>query len=164
MQMVSLSRAHTLIKALVFRAICEAALLNYILQLHKARHAGELYTIKKLLTAPVIHRGKTSLKPDKKSIWCMYTLLVMSRSNVCTRNAEATQWAVTKGFRAMAVRSFITSGCPASGIPPALIWRSKLGRIFGIICINMDTLYQKNRFSCSEPCLGTWRYSIARSF
>ncbi|NND90315.1 MAG: transposase, partial [Granulosicoccus sp.] len=68
-QMVSLSRVQKLLKTLIGRAISEAVLLKYILQLHQALDAWEQDAIKLLLASPVMHVDETSLKLDKKNHW-----------------------------------------------------------------------------------------------
>jgi cytochrome c2 len=68
-QMVSLSRVQKLLKTLIGRAISEAVMLKYILQLHQALEAWEQDAIKHLLASPVMHVDETSLKLDKKNHW-----------------------------------------------------------------------------------------------
>ena len=68
-QMISLNRVQRLLKTLIGRAISEAAMLKYILQLHQALEAWEQDAIKQLLACPVMHVDETSMRLDKKNHW-----------------------------------------------------------------------------------------------
>jgi transposase len=68
-QMVSLNRVQKLLKTLIGRAISEAVMLKYILQLHQALETWEQDAIKQLLASPVMHVDETSLRLDKKNHW-----------------------------------------------------------------------------------------------
>jgi transposase len=68
-QMVSLSRAQKLLKTLIGRAMSEAVMLKYILQLHEALEGWEQDAISQLLASPVMHVDETSLRLDKKNHW-----------------------------------------------------------------------------------------------
>ena len=68
-QMVSLSRVQKLLKSLIGRAISEAVMLKYILQLHEALEVWEQDAIRQLLESPVMHVDETSMRLDKKNHW-----------------------------------------------------------------------------------------------
>lgn len=68
-QMVSLNRVQKLLKTLIGRALSEAVMLKYVLQLHEALASWERDAIEKLLASPVMHADETSLKLDKKNVW-----------------------------------------------------------------------------------------------
>jgi hypothetical protein len=68
-QMVSLSRVQKWLKTLIGRAISEATMLKYILQLHQALESWERAAIETLLAAPAMHVDETSLRLDKTNHW-----------------------------------------------------------------------------------------------
>jgi hypothetical protein len=68
-QMVSLNRVQKLLKTLIGRAISEAVMLKYILQLHQALENWEQEAIRQLLVSPVMHVDETSMRVEKKNHW-----------------------------------------------------------------------------------------------
>ena len=68
-QMVSLNRVQKLLKTLIGRAMSEAVMLKYILQLHDALEMWEASAIECLLESPVMHVDETSLRLEKKNYW-----------------------------------------------------------------------------------------------
>lgn len=68
-QMVSLSRVQALVKNLIGRAISQAILLKYILQLHEALAPWEEQAIERLLVSPVMHVDETSMRVNKSKHW-----------------------------------------------------------------------------------------------
>jgi len=90
-QMVSLNRVQKLLKTLIGRAISEATLLKYVLQLHQALEQWEQEAIDTLLTSPVMHVDETSLRLDKKKHWvhvCLAGDITLKRLHA-KRGAEA---------------------------------------------------------------------------
>ena len=68
-QMLSLKRVQQTIQALIGKAIAEATILNYVMQLHLALEAWEQAAIEQLLSQPAIHVDETSLRVEKKKHW-----------------------------------------------------------------------------------------------
>ena len=68
-QMVSFNRVQSLLKTLIGRAISEATLLKYILQLHKALAPWEDQAIKRLLASAVMNVDETSMRVEKTKHW-----------------------------------------------------------------------------------------------
>lgn len=68
-QMVSLNRVQKLLKTLIGRAISEAVMLKYILQLHHALEGWEQEAIRQLLLSAVMHVDETSMRVEKKNHW-----------------------------------------------------------------------------------------------
>ena len=68
-QMVSLNRVQKLLKTLIGRAISEAVMLKYILQLHQALEDWEQEAIRQLLVSPVMHVDETSMRVEKTNHW-----------------------------------------------------------------------------------------------
>jgi transposase len=68
-QMLSLMRGQQTIAALIGKAISEAAILNYVMQLHLALEAWEQAAIEQILSQPAIHVDETSLRVEKKKHW-----------------------------------------------------------------------------------------------
>lgn len=68
-QMVSLNRVQKLLRTLIGRAISEAVMLKYILQLDTALAVWEQDAIRQLLASPVMHVDETSMRVDKKNHW-----------------------------------------------------------------------------------------------
>jgi transposase len=68
-QMLSLKRVQQSIMALMDKAISEATILNYVMQLHLALEAWEQAAVEQLLSEPAIHVDETSLRVEKKKHW-----------------------------------------------------------------------------------------------
>ena len=68
-QMVSLNRIQKSIKTLIGRAIAEATILKYVIQLNDALALWEKTAIEQILAMPVMHVDETSLRVDKKNHW-----------------------------------------------------------------------------------------------
>jgi hypothetical protein len=68
-QMLSLKRVQQSIMALIDKAISEATILNYVMQLHLALQAWEQAALAQLLSEPAIHVDETSLRVEKKKHW-----------------------------------------------------------------------------------------------
>ena len=68
-QMVSFNRVQSLLKTLIERAISEATLLKYILQLHKALAPWEDQAIVRLLASAVMKVEETSMRVGKTKHW-----------------------------------------------------------------------------------------------
>ncbi len=68
-QMLSLKRIQKSIKTLIGRAISEAVILKYVMQLHLVLEQWEQSAIEKLLQMPAIHADETSLRVDRKNHW-----------------------------------------------------------------------------------------------
>jgi transposase len=67
--MLSLKRVQQSIMALMDKAISEATILNYVMQLHLALEAWEQAAVEQLLSEPAIHVDETSLRVEKKKHW-----------------------------------------------------------------------------------------------
>ncbi len=115
-QMVSLNRVQKLLKTLIGRAISEAVMLKYILQLHVALEAWEQDAIRQLLASPVMHVDETSMRLDKKNHW----VHVCSAGDITLKRLHAKRGSVAMDeiniTRAMAASSFTTAGPPISAI------------------------------------------------
>jgi hypothetical protein len=68
-QMLSLKRVQQSIRTLIDRAISEATILKYVLQLHRALAVWEKTAIEQLLAQPTLHVDETSLRVDRKNHW-----------------------------------------------------------------------------------------------
>ncbi len=68
-QMIPLKRLQQTIKTLIGKAISEATILKYMMQLHRSLEDWEHASIVKLLNMPAIHADETSLRVDKKNHW-----------------------------------------------------------------------------------------------
>ena len=68
-QMVSFNRAQTLLKNLIGRAISQATMLKYILQLHEALAPWEDQAIKLLLDSAAMNVDETSMRVEKSKYW-----------------------------------------------------------------------------------------------
>ncbi len=68
-QMLSLKRVQQSIKTLIGRAISEAVILKYVMQLHLVLEQWEQSAIEQLLQMPAIHADETSLRVDRKNYW-----------------------------------------------------------------------------------------------
>jgi hypothetical protein len=68
-QMLSLKRVQQSIRTLIDRAISEATILKYVMQLHQALAAWEDTAIEQLLAEPTVHVDETSLRVDRKNHW-----------------------------------------------------------------------------------------------
>ena len=68
-QMVSFNRAQTLLKNLIGRAISQATMLKYIVQLHEALAPWEDQAIKLLLASPAMNVDETSMRVEKSKHW-----------------------------------------------------------------------------------------------
>jgi transposase len=68
-QMLSLQRVQQSIKTLIDRAISEATILKYVMQLHRALAPWEQAAIEQLLSQPTLHVDETSLRVDRKNHW-----------------------------------------------------------------------------------------------
>jgi len=67
--MMSLSRVQEHLMGLIGRAISEAMMLKYILQMHLALDSWEGKSIEQLLKVPVIHCDETSIRINGKKQW-----------------------------------------------------------------------------------------------
>ena len=125
-QMVSLNRVQKLLKTLIGRAISEAVMHKYILQLHVALEGWEQDAIRQLLASPVMHVDETG-PPRRPCGWirritgCTYVLPETSHSNDCMPNADQLRWtksipAAAPSSRAMEGSSFTTAGPPISAV------------------------------------------------
>lgn len=68
-QMVSFNRVQSLLKSLIGRAISEATLLKYVLQLHQALAPWEDQAIEMLLDSKVMNVDETSMRVNKSNHW-----------------------------------------------------------------------------------------------
>ena len=68
-QIVSFNRAQMLLKNLIGRAISQATMLKYILQLHEALAPWEDLAIKLLLVSPAMNVDETSIRVEKSKHW-----------------------------------------------------------------------------------------------
>ena len=68
-QMISLKRVQQMVRTLIGRALSEASILKYVMQLHYALQAWEQFAISRLLQMPAIHVDETSLRVDRKNHW-----------------------------------------------------------------------------------------------
>ena len=68
-QMVSLSRAQHLLKALIGEVVSEATLLKWVLLLHEALARWERTSIERLLQAPALHVDETSVRVERHNRW-----------------------------------------------------------------------------------------------
>ncbi len=68
-QMVSLNRVQKLVQSLVGRAISEATILRYVLNLHKDLERWEEASIEALLKTGSMHCDETSMKVNGKNYW-----------------------------------------------------------------------------------------------
>lgn len=68
-QMVSLNRVQKMVQAIIGKAISDATILKYVLQLHDALEEWEEKQIKSLLEAQSVHCDETSMKVDGKNHW-----------------------------------------------------------------------------------------------
>jgi transposase len=68
-QMLSLKRVQQSIRTLIDRALAEATILKYVLQLHQALAAWEDTAIEQLLAEPTMHVDETSLRVDRRNHW-----------------------------------------------------------------------------------------------
>ena len=68
-QMMSLGRVQEHLMGLIGRAISEATMLKYVLQMHLSLATWECKSIEQLLKAPVIHCDETSIRINGKKQW-----------------------------------------------------------------------------------------------
>jgi transposase len=68
-QMISLKRVQKMIQTLIGRAVSEASILKYVMQLHHALAAWEQAAIERVVQMPTIHVDETSLRVDRKNHW-----------------------------------------------------------------------------------------------
>lgn len=68
-QMISLNRIQKSIRTLIGRAMAEATILKYVMQLNDALAPWEKTMIEKILALPAMHVDETSLRVDKKNHW-----------------------------------------------------------------------------------------------
>ncbi|EQD40092.1 Transposase, partial [mine drainage metagenome] len=68
-QMLSLKRVQPSIQTLIGRAISEATILQYALQLHRALERGEQRAIDRILTQPALQVDETSLRVEQHHHW-----------------------------------------------------------------------------------------------
>lgn len=68
-QMISLKRVQQMVRTLIGRALSEATILKYVIQLHHALQVWEQCAIERLLQMPAVHVDETSLRVDRKKHW-----------------------------------------------------------------------------------------------
>ena len=68
-QMISLKRVQQMVWTLIGRALSEASILKYVMQLHYALEAWEQSATSRLLQMPAIHVDETSLRVERKNHW-----------------------------------------------------------------------------------------------
>jgi hypothetical protein len=68
-QMISLKRVQRMVHTLIGKALSEAIILKYVMQLHHALETWEQSSIERLLQMPTIHVDETSLRVDRKNHW-----------------------------------------------------------------------------------------------
>jgi len=68
-QMISLSRAQNMLKAIIGEVISQATLLKFVLRLHQALEQWEAMAIELLVNSAVMHVDETSLRVEKKNNW-----------------------------------------------------------------------------------------------
>jgi hypothetical protein len=68
-QMVALSRAQKLVKALVGVVISESVIVSYVMQLYAALERWEESAKKALLSSPVLHSDETSARVARQNHW-----------------------------------------------------------------------------------------------
>ena len=68
-QMISLKRVQQMVLTLIGKALSEAIILKYVMQLHYALEAWEQSAIERLLQMPTIHVDETSLRVERKNHW-----------------------------------------------------------------------------------------------
>jgi transposase len=68
-QMISLKRVQQMVQTLIGKALSEAVILKYVMQLHYALQAWEQSAIERLLQMPAIHVDETSLRVERKNHW-----------------------------------------------------------------------------------------------
>jgi transposase-like protein len=68
-QMISLKRVQQMVLTLIGKAVSEAIILKYVMQLHYALEKWEQSAIKRLLQMPTIHVDETSLRVERKNHW-----------------------------------------------------------------------------------------------
>lgn len=68
-QMISLKRVQQMVQTLIGKALSEASILKYVMQLHYALEAWEQSAIERLLQMPAIHVDETSLRVERKNHW-----------------------------------------------------------------------------------------------
>ena len=68
-QMISLKRVQQMVLTLIGKALSEAIILKYVMQLHYALEAWEQSAIERLLQMPTMHVDETSLRVERKNHW-----------------------------------------------------------------------------------------------
>ncbi|MFB6357674.1 MAG: IS66 family transposase [Thiohalorhabdaceae bacterium] len=68
-QMLSLKRVQQSVQTLIGRALSEASILKYVMELHHALAAWEQSAKDQLLEQPAMHVDETSLRVDRKNHW-----------------------------------------------------------------------------------------------
>ncbi len=68
-QMLSLKRVQQSVQTLIGRALSEATVLKYVMQLHHALAAWEQSAMNQLLKQPALHVDETSMRVDRKNHW-----------------------------------------------------------------------------------------------
>ena len=68
-QMISLKRVRQMVQTLIGKALSEAIILKYVMQLHCALERWEKSAIDRLLQMPTIHVDETSLRVERKNHW-----------------------------------------------------------------------------------------------
>ena len=68
-QMISLKRVQQMIRMLIGRALSEAIILKYVMQLYHILEVWEQSAIERLLRMPVMHVDETSLRVNRKNHW-----------------------------------------------------------------------------------------------
>lgn len=68
-QMLSLKRVQQSVTTLIGRALSEATVLKYVMQLHHALEAWEQSAIQQLLAQPALHVDETAMRVDRKNHW-----------------------------------------------------------------------------------------------
>lgn len=68
-QMISLSRAQGMVKAIIGEIIAQSTLLKFVLRLHQALEQWEAQSTELLIKSPAMNVDETSLRVDKKNHW-----------------------------------------------------------------------------------------------
>ena len=68
-QMLPLKRVQQSVTTLIGRALSEATVLKYVMQLHHALAKWEQSAIQQLLAQPALHVDETSMRVDRKNHW-----------------------------------------------------------------------------------------------